>query len=61
MIADQRLDVKFVPLSDVMVSGRPNREIQAVRASMQDSAVASLMGKASGHLVVRSIAVNIYL
>ena len=60
MTASQSDEVKFVPLSEVMTSGRPNMEIQETRALMHDSAVASLMGIASGHLVVLSMIVNKY-
>ena len=47
------------PLSEVIVSGRPNLEIQAsMRAETQDSVEASDIGTASGHLVERSMVVK---
>ena len=59
--ASHNADVKLVPLSEVMTSGRPNVEIQETKALMHDSAVASLIGTASGHLDCLSIIVNRYL
>ena len=44
------------PLSEVMMSGRPNLEIHdEIRADTQESVDASGIGTASGHLVERSI------
>ena len=54
-----KAEVKTDPLSEVMFSGRPNLAIQAsMRAETQDSVEASTMGTASGHLVERSMIVN---
>ena len=57
----QRAEVKTDPLSEVMVSGRPNCDIHAsMRAETQDLVEASVIGTVSGHIFERSIAVNIY-
>ena len=57
----QRVDVKTDPLSEVMLSGRPNLEIQAsMRVETKESVEASVIGTASGHLVDRSIFVKMY-
>ena len=54
-------EVNVVPLSEVMSSGTPNRATQLFRkACAHELDVASERGIASGHLVARSIAVNIY-
>ena len=54
--------MKTEPLSEVIVSGRPNVAIQpSMSAVTQESVVASFMGVASGHLVDLSMAVNRYL
>ena len=58
LMASHNDDVKLVPLSEVIVSGRPNVEIQLMSAVVQVSAEMSLMGIASGHLVALSIIVN---
>ena len=51
--------MKTDPLSDVMLSGRPNLDIQEfMRAEAQESVEASDKGTASGHLVERSIIVK---
>ena len=51
--------MKEVPWLEVMCSGRPNLEIQLERrAVVQEAAVMSVIGTASGHLVERSIIVN---
>ena len=55
----QRCDVKEVPRSEVMCSGRSNLEIQLERrAAAQEAVVISVIGTVSGHLVDRSIIVN---
>ena len=52
-------EVKTNPLSDVIVSGRPNLAIHdSRRAATQESVEASVIGTASGHLVERSIIVK---
>ena len=61
LTASHNVDVKLVPLSEVMTSGKPNVEIQETKALMHESAVASLIGTASGHLDCLSIMVNRYL
>jgi hypothetical protein len=54
-----RADMNWVPLSDVMVAGTPNRDTQpAKRALAQLAAVMDERGMASSHLEVRSIIVN---
>ncbi len=54
-----RADVNWVPLSDVMLSGTPNRNIQpAKKALAQSGAVMDESGMASGHLEVQSIIVK---
>ena len=58
---DHSWDVNEVPLSEVMWSGTPCLDTQVSSAFVQDDAVASAMGIASGHLVLRSIDVNMYL
>ena len=57
--ADQRLEVKTDPLSDVICRGTPTLEIQCWRrADAHSAAVALRRGMASGHLVALSIIVN---
>ena len=57
-----KAEVKTDPLSEVIVSGRPNLAIQpSMSAVTQESVVASVIGVASGHLVDLSIVVNRYL
>ena len=57
----QRAEVKTEPLSEVIFSGRPNLEIQALmRAVTQESVEASFIGTVSGHLVDRLIVVKMY-
>ena len=59
--ADHRAEVKTDPRSDVIISGKPNLEIQElIRAETHESVFASVKGTASGHLVDRSIIVNKY-
>jgi hypothetical protein len=54
-----RVDVNWVPLSDVMVAGTPNQDTQpAKRALAQSAAVMDERRMASSHLEVRSINVN---
>ena len=56
---DHRADVNLAPLSDVMVAGTPNREIQLAKMALAQSAtVMDERGMASGHLDVLSIIVN---
>ena len=58
---DHSDEVKTDPLSDVMVSGRPNLEIHvSMRAVTQESVEASVIGTASGHLVDLSMMVKMY-
>ena len=60
--ADHSAEVKTDPRSDVIISGKPNLEIQVfIRAETHESVVESVKGTASGHLVDRSIIVNKYL
>ena len=55
----QRAEVNTDPLSDVILSGRPNLAIQeSMRAETQESVEASDIGTASGHLVERSMMVK---
>jgi hypothetical protein len=57
--AAQRADVNWAPLSEVMVAGTPNLEIQPVyRARAQSAGVMEESGIASGHRDVLSITVN---
>ena len=58
---DHSWDVKGVPLSDVMCSGTPWRAIHVSRALVHEDDVASDIGIASGHLVLRSMMVKMYL
>jgi hypothetical protein len=54
-----RVDVNWAPLSDVIMVGTPNRDIQPVKRALAQSAVVmDERGMASGHLEVRSIIVN---
>ena len=56
---DHRADVNLAPLSDVMVAGTPNREIQLAKMALAQSAtVMDERGMASGHLDVLSIIVK---
>ncbi len=56
---DQSADVNCVPLSDVIVCGTPNLEIQVEQsASAQAEAVMEDRGTSSAHRVVRSILVK---
>ncbi len=56
---DQSADVNCVPLSDVIVCGTPNLEIQVEQSSSaQVEAVMEDRGTASAHCVVRSITVK---
>jgi hypothetical protein len=50
---DHRADVNLAPLSDVMVAGTPNREIQLAKMALAQSAtVMDERGMASGHFDV---------
>ncbi len=56
---DRSADVNCVPLSDVIVCGTPNLEIQVEQsASAQVEAVMEDRGTASAHCVVQSITVK---
>ena len=58
---DQTEDVNWAPLSEVILEGTPNREIQPfIRALAQELAVIDFKGIASGHLVDLSTIVNKY-
>ena len=60
--AAQRLEVKTVPLSEVMMSGRPNLVIQPLRrARRQSSVVEPYIGTTSGYLAALLMAVKRYL
>ncbi len=60
--AAHKVDVNWAPLSDVMMAGTPNLEIQqAKRALVQLVAVMEGSGTASGHRDVLSITVNRYV
>ena len=57
----QSPEIKAPPLSDVMCSGNPKREIHKLsKAAAHDDADSSVIGVASGHLVERSMIVNRY-
>jgi hypothetical protein len=57
--AAHKADVNWAPLSEVMVAGTPNLEIQLVkRALAQSAAVMAGSGIASGHRDVLSMTVN---
>jgi len=54
-------DVNWLPLSEVMMAGMPNRAIQLLmRASTQVSVSMEVKGMASSHLLDRSMIVNRY-
>jgi hypothetical protein len=56
---DHREEVNCGPRSEVIIAGRPKREIQVVRrAAAQSAAVVEESGTTSGHLVVRSMMVK---
>ena len=55
-----KLEVKFVPLSVTSVSGMPCLLIHCIRALAEHSAVAAVIGMASGQRVALSIMVNMY-
>ena len=56
---DQRAEVNCGPRSEVMTAGTPNLEIHPwSRAAEQSAAVVLARGRASNHLVERSITVN---
>ncbi len=60
--AVQKADVNWAPLSDVMVAGTPNLEIQPAKSALvQSAAVMEGSGIASGHRDVLSITVNRYM
>ena len=57
--ADQRDDVNWAPRSEVIVLGRPKREIQPwKRAAAQSAAEVEDRGMASGYLVILSMMVK---
>jgi hypothetical protein len=49
-----RADVNWAPLSDLMVTGTPNRDTQSAKRML--AAVMDESGMASGHLEVRGVA-----
>jgi hypothetical protein len=56
---DQREEVNCGPQSEVIIAGRPKREIQVVRrAAVQSAVVVEESGTTSGHLVVWSMMVK---
>ena len=58
----QSADSNCRPRSEVIVAGTPKREIQPDnKAEAQDSAVASVIGIASGQRIYRSMHVNRYV
>ena len=61
MTSCHRSDVKFVPLSVTIDSGRPYREIHCRTCLRHVSADCVRRGKASVHLVALSMIVRIYL
>jgi hypothetical protein len=60
--AAHKANVNWAPLSDVMVAGTPNLEIQPAKRTLAESAaVMEGSGIASGHQDVLSIMVNRYV
>jgi hypothetical protein len=60
--AAHKADVNWTPLSDVMVAGTPNLEIQPGKRTLAESAaVMEGSGIASSHQDVLSIMVNRYM